>query len=173
MKITCAYCGKHTDRHARDVNRSRKFGWALYCDRACAGKGRRSGKTAEQKKVEKRDYDAKRRTVLAKQIKAKKAEYHKRTYDPEKAAVERKKRMPWHVEYCRRPEYRAWKKDYDRQYRARKRYGAWADAFLMMMDLNSEIRSRACDYDIRVTNKTLNKKLERRRDYEKSFSNKP
>jgi hypothetical protein len=41
-----------------------------------------------------------------------------------KAAAEyRKQRMHLHVEYCRRPEYRAWKREYDRKYRA-KEFGA-------------------------------------------------
>ncbi len=42
------------------------------------------------------EYRRKNRAAL----KAKKAERHKRTYDPVKAAVVRKKRMPRHVEYC-------------------------------------------------------------------------
>jgi hypothetical protein len=39
-------------------------------------------------------------------LKAKKRAYFERTYDPRKAAVERKKRMHLHVAYCREPRYK-------------------------------------------------------------------
>jgi len=41
--------------------------------------------------------------------------------DPEfglEAAKARKVRMPLHIEYCRQPAYKAWKREYDRRHRA-------------------------------------------------------
>lgn len=173
MKYHCAHCGKEADRPAGHVNRARKRGDALYCSRECSGLGRRTNKTAEQRKEEKRLYDIKYRARDVEARKASKAEYYQRTKDRAKEAEARKRRMPKHVEYCRRPEYRAWKKTYDRQYRAVKFYGDFADCFLLVMDIRDECLSRMSDYEIRIENGTINKSLQRKREYERSISNSP
>lgn len=168
MQIMCAHCGKAAEKSAGAVNRARKVGLSLYCDRTCAGLGRRKPpKSIEQKKAEKRVYDAARREALVDQIKAAKREYHKRTYDPVVAAAVRKLRMPHRVEYCRRPEYREWKREYDRTYRANKEYGEFADCFLLVMDIRAECLSQMTDYEIRLEKGTLNKRQQRRRDYDR------
>jgi hypothetical protein len=112
---------------------------------------------------EKRLYDADYRRKNLRRIKAKQRAYHKRTYDPAKAAVERKRRMPWHVEYCRRPEYKAWKSKYDRRHRATKVYGPFAEAAMLTNDLDREIKQRMTTHDIKWENKTANKAQFRRR----------
>lgn len=174
MQITCAHCGKAAEKSAGAVNRARKVGLSLYCDRTCAGLGRRNPpKSIEQKKAEKRAYDAARREALADQIKAAKRDYHQRTYDPVKAAAVRKLRMPYHVEYCRRPEYREWKREYDRAYSANKEYGEFAECFLLVMDIRAECLSRMTDYEIRLEKGTLNKRQQRRRDYDRFDSEEP
>jgi hypothetical protein len=173
MEFNCAQCGKFTDRPTGHVNRARARGDNLYCSRECSGLGRRAGKSVEQRKAEKAAYDAEYRKRDPEALKARKAEYHKRTYDPAKAAEVRKKRMPFHVEYCRRPEYRVKKKVYDRQYRAAKFYGDFADCFLLVMDIRDECLSRMTDYEIRIEKGTINKSQHRRRDYERSIRNSP
>lgn len=100
MKCRCAYCRKWTDKSAGHVNRARAAGLNLYCDRRCSGLGRRDGKTKEQKKEEKRLYDIEYRKTSP-TLRARRRAFHLRTYDPVKAAIVRKKRMPQHVEYCR------------------------------------------------------------------------
>src|SRR5690242_12469550 len=137
MLIVCAQCGEEADKAASHVNRARRNGDNLYCSRECSGLGRRTNKTAEQRKEEKRLYDIEYRARDVEGRKARKAEYYQRTKDRAKEAEARKRRMPTHVEYCRRPEYRAWKKTYDRQYRAVKFYGDFADCFLLVMDIRS------------------------------------
>ena len=77
--------------------------------------------------------------------------------------------MPYHVEYCRRPDYRKWKQNYDRKYRAAKDFGAFGEAAIILNDLQNEILSRASRYEIDLASGTLNKKLQRRRDYDKAF----
>jgi hypothetical protein len=67
---------------------------------------------------EKRIYDAAYRKKNRAKLKAIKRLYHKRTYDPVKAAIERKAKMKNHVEYCRRPEYKKYKSKYDAKRRA-------------------------------------------------------
>lgn len=166
MKIAfrCAGCSKIGKQEAGAVNRARRSGRPLYCSRGCAGKARRITKSKAQRVEEKRIYDMKYRAKNREMLKAKKANYFQRTYDPVSAAIERKKKMPRHVEYCRRPEYRAWKAKYDKQYLARKNYGPFAEAAILTLDLNREIKERTNDYEIRQQNKTGNKTQIRRRE---------
>ena len=77
--------------------------------------------------------------------------------------------MPKHVEYCRRPEYRASKREYDRKHRAQQDFGPFAEAALILGDLDAEIATRASRYEIYSANGTLNKALRRKREYAKAF----
>lgn len=162
MKIRCAHCGKRSDKPNGAVNRAAAIGAPLFCDRTCAGLARRKGKTKAQRVEEKRLYDQAYRAENLAMLKAKKAAYHKRTYDPATAAAYRKKRMPYHVEYCRRPEYRMKKSTYDRHRRAAE-YGDFADAFQLTIDLNREIKRRASNEEIKWQNGTANKSQFRKR----------
>jgi hypothetical protein len=162
MKIKCPHCGKVSDKPAGAVNRARADGLRIFCNRRCAGLARRKHKTKAQKVAEKRAYDVEYRRKNLVMIKARKKEYFQRTYDPASAAIERKKRMKFHVEYCRQPSYKLWKKEYDRRRRDAE-YGPWADAASLTIDLNREIKERASNEQIRWENKTANKVQFRRR----------
>lgn len=158
----CAQCGKPHGKGTGAINRAAKIGAPLYCGRKCAGLGRRKGKTKAQKVAEKRLYDMAYRAKNHDRLQAEKRAYFQRTYDPKKAAVVRAKRMHLHVAYCRQPRYKAWKRQYDRNHRA-KEYGPFADAYLLAIDLNRAIKSRATNYEIRIQNETLNKRQSRSR----------
>lgn len=173
MKIICHQCGLQTEKRTGEVNRALNAGLKLFCSKVCFGLSRRNGKTAKQKKAEKAAYDQEYRKRDPEALKAKKAAYYQRTHDPIREAEIRKGRMPRHIEYCRRPEYREWKKTYDRQYRAVKHYGDYAECFLLVMDIREECLSRMSDYEIRLSNGTLNKSTQRKRDNERSYSNSP
>lgn len=154
MNYVCAHCGATASKAAGHVNRARERGLNLYCNRVCSGLGRRKPpKTKAQKVAEKRDYDMEYRRKNSAMLKAKKAAYHKSTYDSAKARVDRKKRSAAHAEYCTRPEYRRWKREYDRKYRA-KEYGPFAEAYELTVELNREIKTRTTNYEIRQQNKT-------------------
>lgn len=172
MKIVCATCGRSSEKPAGSVNRAIAKGAPLYCDRNCSGIARRKFKTQNQRKEEKRLYDIEYRRRNRDLLRAKKAEYHRRTYDPTQAATQRKKRMPYHVEYCRRPEYRQYKRSYDRQYRAKRNYGSLWEAFLLTMEIRDEVLRHSSDYEIRLEKGTLNKSVQRRRNYERTHSEK-
>lgn len=172
MIITCARCGCKSDKPNGAVNRARKIGAPVYCDKNCAGFARKVNKAREQKKEDKRLYDAEYRAKNRALLKVKKANYFQRTYDPAKAAQDRKLRMPAHIEYCRTPEYRAWKKAYDRRYRGNKLYGEYGEAFSALLELENEVLSRMSRYDIDLMNGKLNKRKQRRREYENLISNK-
>lgn len=116
ITLNCTRCGKRARKLSGGVNRSRRLGLPLYCGRRCAGLARRKHKTKAQRIEEKRLYDIEYKKRNEAALKVKRAAYFQRTYDPVKAAIERKKRMPRHVEYCRQPWYREWKRQYDAAY---------------------------------------------------------
>lgn len=161
----CPQCQKEFLAYTSRVNRAQKFGAPLYCNKTCACLARRLSNppTKEERKAAKAEYDRRRREEKAEEIKAKKAAYFKRTYNPEKAAVDRKKRAHLHAEYCRRPDYKKWKADYDRRYRATKEFGDYAETFFLLQDIEREIESRSTRYEIYRANGTLNKAQTRRR----------
>ena len=163
----CKHCSKRVRQSVGAVNRALKIGAPLYCDRKCAGLARRVYKPKAQKIAEKRLYDMEYRRKNRRLLKAKKRAYFQRTYDPAKAAAERKARMHLHVAYCRQPSYRRWKRRYDRKYRAQKMFGPFADSFLILQRLEKEIDSRMSRYEVYAANGTLNKALNRRREYER------
>lgn len=168
--ITCAQCGKLALRRTGEVNRARSAGLRLFCDRACSAVGRRTDtRTRAEKAAAKRQYDIEYRANNRAVLKAKKAEYFQRTYDPAKAAIERQKIMPRHIEYCRRPEYREWKRKYDRQYRAENEYGEFAECFLLIMDIRNECLSQMTDYEIRYAKGGIAKTQQRKRAYVRSL----
>lgn len=166
MRIVCRNCGKKPDKPNGAVMRAKKIGAPLYCNRKCAGLGRRCGKSKAQRVAEKAAYDQIYREKNLARITAEKAVYFKRTYDPVAAAIERKKHMPRHIEYCRRPEYRAWKTEYDKQHRAKKNFGPFAEIALLTNDLNREIKERMTNAEIRWKNQTANKAQFRDREGE-------
>ena len=142
----CRYCGAMVQQSQGNIRRAIREGKPLYCDRVCGGAARRV--PLAQKKDAKRIYDAQRRVEKATEIRENKAAYYQRTRDPAKERERRLANMDRHVEYCRQPEYRAYKADYDRRLRASE-YGEYGEAYLLLLDLEQEIRSRATSYERR------------------------
>lgn len=164
MRLRCALCKRSFERAAGHVSRSLKIGAPLYCTRECAGLARRmkNPRTKAQLRAEKKAYDAVYRERNLATIKAKKAARYQANRDPVKEAAVRKKRMHLHVEYCRRPEYKAWKSKYDLRYRA-KEYGPFADAYLLLLDLDRELRRQATSYERRVAKGYYTRSSQKRR----------
>lgn len=162
----CGHCGTLAEKESGSVNRSQRAGFSLYCGRECAGLARRKHKTKEQLVAEKAEYDRLYRERNREMLKSKKREYFRRTYDPEQAAIVRKARMPIHAEYCRRPEYKKWKAEYDQKYRSRKEFGDFGEAAIILNDLCSEIATRSTFTERAIAKGTLNKHTQRRREYE-------
>lgn len=106
----CSTCTNTFMRERGQANRTlKRSGGFIFCSSECFGIHHRSNKTSEQKKAEKAVYDKAYRQENLADITAKKAAYHKATYDPAEARIKRKKIMPRHVQYCRSPAYRAYK----------------------------------------------------------------
>ncbi len=161
----CAHCLMPFMKEIGQLNRAEREGAPVYCSRQHAGAGKRHDLIPPdaEKKASKAAYDAQYRLDNADALKQKKADYFQRTYDPVKAAIERQKRMPAHVEYCRQPAYRVKKADYDRRRQASKDFGEFAEASLLLQDLEKEVLSRATRYEIGLTNGIINKAQKRRR----------
>ncbi|MDP9954731.1 hypothetical protein J2X97_000368 [Epilithonimonas hungarica] len=159
MKIICHYCQKEIEKTAGHVNRAKKMGLNLFCNRECAGFSRRSKLSDIEKKALKAEYDKNYRAENHDSIKKRKADYFKKTYDPAKASVERKKRMPKHIEYCRTEKYKKYKKDYDKKYRAKKNYGDFWECKLLVQEISNEYENRK----IKEQNQLINKSQKRKR----------
>lgn len=144
---TCERCAGRFVRPRAQAARSRH----LYCTATCAGAARRTSRAAKVER--KREYDARRRAALADQIRAAKAEYHRRTYDPTAAREERKKTAAQMAEYARRynadPANKAAKAEYDAALRAAK-YGEYADAYRLLLELQALVRSMEPDRYLRA-----------------------
>ena len=150
------------------MNRSRAIGAPLYCSMRCSGIGRRlkNPPSAADRKEAKRLYDTKRRAEKRDEILAQKRAHYYANHERIKTeqAVYRAKHMARHVAYCQQPEYKAWKSEYDRRYRAVKAFGEFAEAALLLNDIDREIDAKASRYEIYQANGTLNKAQTRRRE---------
>lgn len=160
--IICPICGCEKQKGIGHLNRAKKIGAPVYCSKKCAGIARRRNKSLEEKKQEKSDYDKAYRAKNLDTLKINRHEYFKRTYDPVKAAVERKKRMPKHVEYCRQPAYKAKKKVYDEIYNAKRNYGEFGECFRLILEIEKEYDQR----EVLQINNLHNKSQKRKRKWQ-------
>jgi hypothetical protein len=143
VKLNCECCLAQFYRRVGQTRYSRNF-----CSLVCSGIARRKHKSSSLKKEEKRLYDVEYRERNLSAIKAKKAAYYATHVDREKEAAVRKANMHRHVAYCQRPEYRAWKQIYDREYRSKKEFGAFWESAILLVDIQNEIGQRITKYEI-------------------------
>lgn len=169
IKVKCPQCKRRVMLIVGKVNRARKMGYEIFCSRECSSEARRFYKGIEQKKEEKRLYDLEYRTKNKAILKAKKARaFQERPQWRRDYEIEyRKKNMKRHVEYCRDPEYREWKKKYDAQYRAQQEVGEYWESLMLAISINNEVKSRISKEEIAIAKGYYNKSQQRRRDYER------
>lgn len=165
MQGKCSYCGKSfLVIHVGAYNRSVKSGLNVFCNLRCFGLSRRLNETDEEKKSAKSFYDmflrvSKTEDELIKES-FENAFYFQLDYrsNPDKYKEQRRKRMPKHVEYCRRPEYKQYKINYDKKYRAKKDYGIFWEAAIILIDLEKEIDNRLVKNELGLINKSQKRK---------------
>jgi len=168
MLITCGFCGKESNKSSSAARRAERDCKPIFCNRKCFVDSRRMTKA---EKVElKRLYDIEYRNKNRDTINQRKREFFKKNYDPVKAAIERKKTMHRHVEYCRRPEYVEKKKVYDRSYKAKLNYGELWEVHVLTLEIQDEVLSKMSRYQIDLESNTLNKKQRRTRDEKRTNS---
>jgi hypothetical protein len=168
MIVKCDYCGSDVEKHAGHVNRAKKMSNKLYCNMTCAGLGKRCNRTNEEKKEIKRLYDLEYRTKNHERIKQRQQKYNSSPAGRDMQKRQREKREKEHLEYCQTPEYREWKRKYDREYQAKKTYGEFWEAFIFLRDIENEIDNREVKQQLNLNNKSQ----KRKRDYERFNSSK-
>ena len=149
IDFTCPTCNIPSKKYIGHYNRSTSIGAPVYCSRECAGVGRR--KTIEEKKRVKAEYDKK--IAKTPERKQKQHEYFVKDYkaNPEKYKKERQRRYAEHLKYLQRPDYKEWKKNYDEQYLAKKHYGDFAEAAIVLKRIENELDSQQIKLDTGIT----------------------
>lgn len=166
MRLVCTMCNAAFDCATGRFNRAKAIGAPLYCCRACAGIARRTPKPSDQeRRASKAAYDRERRQRLGDRLKAEKRAYYEANRSRILAEMTKKRpaKMAAHIEYCRRPEYRAYKSEYDKLRLVRKQFGEFAEAALTLRNLETEIDAKASRYEVYMQNRTINKAQTRRR----------
>lgn len=161
MIVKCAYCGKDTEKYTGHVNRARKMGLNVYCDRKCSGLGRRDERTEEEKKRAKAEYDKK---YLARNFEKRKRQAQEYNASPAGRAMQKRNREKFkesHLEYCRTEKYKQWKKQYDKQHLAKKKYGEFWESAIILNEIDTIIQPEK--YNIRLEKGTFNKSQKRKR----------
>lgn len=162
MKAICDFCGEEfviTNRNTMVSHlRNARIKNMSFCDVHCSALFRR--RTDAEKREVKRLYDLsiihRRQTVEAK---AKRAQHFQYTYDPVKSAIERKKNMHKHVEYCRQPKYKVKKHIYDITRNAKKSYGEFYESALLVKEILTEIGgSKQMRLDVGLNNNKTQKR---------------
>lgn len=140
-----------------------------YCDRTCAGLGRRKNRTNKEKKAIKKEYDKQYRKNNQELIKKKKAAYHQKTYSQEAAKEMRgtpkyqKYRKGYLKDYMT-PEKVKEKAEYDQERRAKLHYGEYWETSLALVQLQKVTRSKISPYESRKERGLLNKTTVRSRN---------
>jgi hypothetical protein len=167
MKLICCYCKKEfTVKESNRGSRLRsiRLGLSIYCGRTCFGIASRTNETPEEKKVYKQWYDLFIRESMEEDERILKSlqslvlfhlDYRA---NPDKYKAERKRRMADHIEYCRQPEYKEYKKGYDEQYRAKKHFGDYWEAAIALKNLDKEIDYRESKRQNKIYNKSTTKR---------------
>lgn len=163
VTIECDFCGEKSEREKGHVNRARRDGKFLYCDRVCSSHARMDHfATDEEKRMLKSGYDQMYKR-LNPPDKAERAAYYQANRDPVKEKAYRIKRKDKHAAYIKTPKYKAWKKKYDEKFCAKKNYGEhWESAILLR-----QIRDEVDNHEAKLTNGLLSKSQQRKRDYGK------
>lgn len=168
VQLPCAHCGKVGKKRVGDFNRAQANGKPLFCGKVCFGLSRRKHKPDDQKRAEKAEYDRQYQAKNREMLKAKKAAAYAANPNRERERAYRKANMARHVEYCRRPEYKQYKREYDQIYRAKQDYGEFWEASIIAIQIDAEVKERASRYEIYMERGTINKTQQRKREYGKA-----
>lgn len=142
MEITCAHCGLKSDKKAAYVNRAIKIGAPQFCNKTCFGLSRRDYKSTEQKIKEKANYDRLYREKNADKLKAAKEIYNQTSAGRAVQKRTRDNRKEQHKEYIKTESYRKWKQQYDQMYNAKKHFGDFWEASILLERLADKIDNR-------------------------------
>lgn len=140
MKAICPNCNKEYEGKSGYINRAIKLGVLKYCSRVCSGLARRIERTDEQKRAIKKAYDK-----IYHQTEKKKESARIYNQTPAGRATQKRNRDQQkedHLQYCRTPEYREWKKQYDELYNAKIAFGEFAECSLILEKICNIVDNR-------------------------------
>lgn len=98
-----------------------------------------------QSKEKKRLYDIEYRRKNKEMLRLNKQEYYKTDAGRATSKRNRDKLTEYHLEYCQTDKYREWKKEYDKDYRAKNKYGEYWECFLIIMEIEKIVKERIPD----------------------------
>lgn len=156
MEAICKHCGIVFEKRAGHLNRANKLGVPVFCSMEHFMESRRIERTTEEKKAIKKAYDK-----LYSKTEKRKASARKYNQTPAGRARQKRNREQQkdaHLEYCRTPEYRAWKKEYDSLYTAKKSFGVFAEASLLLEQIAAIVDNREANKLKGTYNKTQKRK---------------
>jgi hypothetical protein len=170
MIIKCTHCGKKVDKRSGHVNRANKLGARLFCNRTCYGLDKRHNRSLDEQKEVKRIYDLEYCKNNYIKRKSQQKEWFDQDYakHPEKYKERRKAKYEAHLKYLSTDKYKAKKKKYDREFRAKKKYGEFWESFIHLQDIDKFIDNREVKLQLCLTNKNQ----KRKRNYERINSSK-
>lgn len=159
MIAKCNLCGCDFNKSAGHLNRAMKLGVNVFCSKQHFYESRRIQRSDEEKKRIKTEYDDKYRRL--EKVKIKKAEYFKKDYakNPDKYKKERQRRYTAHLKYLQTDGYKKWKADYDKKYLAKKHFGEFAEAAIILTEIEKIIDSKKVKYENGIT---INKSSQKR-----------
>jgi ribosomal protein L24E len=161
MIVQCHWCGKDVEKHTGHVNRAKKEGCFLFCNKVCFGLNRRKPKTEDEKREIKRLYDIEYRKKNNNRIKSRMQKYNA---SPAGRAMQKRNREKFkesHKEYIKQPKYRVYKKDYDQKYCAKKNYGEFWESSLVLKEIEQVIEPEKAE--LKIQKGTYNKSQKRKR----------
>lgn len=149
IKRICKRCEKEFEIEKSQFENKRG---GIYCSRECFRLYSTENKISESvKKARIAKYDKEYKARNKELVKKKKAEYHKRTYDPEKAKQYREKNkekiQAYKKEYYAKPENKQRRFKYDRKRRCEKKYGPFWESASILIDLEKEINEKMDHYE--------------------------
>ena len=167
-RIKCETCGRKKKVPIGQWNAMR----TRFCSRECGWESRRLHRTVAEKKYLKRLYDIEFRKKNRKRLLAEKRAYHAKVRDRvskrmkaiRKTAAYKRRMRAYLKDYWKRPGLKDQKRDYDRKFRAKKKFGPLWESHYLMVLINEEVKRRMSNYEIRLQNNTLNKAMNRGRN---------
>lgn len=171
MKAICKHCGIEFEKSAGHLNRANKLGVPVFCTTEHFYASRRIERTDEEKKAIKADYD--RDYCKTEKRKASARNYNETPAGRAMQKRQREKNKESHLEYCRTPEYKAWKIKYDQQHRAKKQYGEFWESAILLEQIDKHIASVADKNHLRTINGTFNKSKRRKKQWLRLLKNLP
>jgi hypothetical protein len=165
----CEVCrGKYPVKRSQAKAYGSKF-----CGKDCFGVSRRKNLTDAERKELKRLYDIEyRKNDRERRLRKKREQYHKNRervlaeMRQRRQTAKYKRRMRRYLKRYWSPDKKEEKKDYDRKFRAMKKFGPLWESHYLTVLLNEEVKKRMTNYEIRLRNNTLNKALKRGRHAE-------